>query len=217
MFRSGYTVNPAKSVIVDRPGDPRGQGPEQGDRDFAERHPVGGDPQTMPGVSTFDVLNDASDVIMAIATGNGGQNPAPYTAHSDRPGLAGEPAASPGYPVPAPQDIGFNPGRREFAVVTKSPGDAHVGNSPSSYSALAAGAAQVAGGTGATASSAEPVDVSLPPVTDFPAPAVPARDPWLPSIDGYDGRIHSRPSVTEPSPTVPAMYDPQLGVQNETV
>jgi len=51
-------------------------------------------------------------------------------------------------------------------------------NSPGSYAAIARGATQIQGGSGAVASAAEPVDQAIAPVDAFPAVPVPPRDPW---------------------------------------
>lgn len=72
-----------------------GQGPSQGDRDWLERHMSERIvDQDMPGVSDFDVGNDADDSIMAIAAGGmtgAQQNPSdPLPAHSQNEGPKGQ-------------------------------------------------------------------------------------------------------------------------------
>ena len=86
----------------------------------------------------------------------------------------------------------------------------NVNNSPASLASVSRGAAQVEGGTGAHAATAEPADQNLSPENGFPAPPAEPRDPWLPGVQSYDGRFHTRSGQMSPltSPVGPVMNEP---------
>src|SRR6185295_4122766 len=96
----------------------RGQGPQQGDHDWSERHMTDGIvSEVVPGLDTpaFNVGNSPQDVIFDIATGADGahRNAAPNTALAGNDGPKGEPGIptpTSGEPNPPPTDPSFSPG-----------------------------------------------------------------------------------------------------------
>jgi hypothetical protein len=101
----------------------RGQGPQQGDHDWAERHmsEVVIDEVAADGVTQFDVLKPTHPgTIWDIATGSNTapqRNPAPYEAApvpgtNNQPGV---PTPTLGVPNPPPKDPGFSPGPQRSA------------------------------------------------------------------------------------------------------
>jgi hypothetical protein len=186
----GVVATNTTETYEDNEGN-RGQGPQAGDHDWHDRHmPEQVIAQNLPGVSDFDVGNDANDEIMAIATGpNTGpqQNAAPDSVLSQQPGPDGEPMPSNGvqFPISTPASISTSPGpqRSVAGMMTKdvhdrypmNPPDVGRGSIPPNHAAgvmqaISAGAAAIGGGAGGSAGET-PDDEFPKPIDSVPLPA----------------------------------------------
>jgi hypothetical protein len=181
----------APPVISSAPGEPSrfvGQAPSQGDATWGSHPPELVRPAPLPGVEDFDVGRfSENDPAWRIG---GGAVPAPQvnaanaeTAHSESPGLEGEPFPIMGHPDPAPEVPGLSPGEQKSTAIDWRK-DVHDDPSPAmndlesvafasvapghpaAVAAVAYGAARIGGG--ADASYGESVDMPLEPVQSVP-------------------------------------------------